>query len=1302
MIASKPGYTDGQPTGSTVLVPGGTALATIALPAHSSTVTGCIYVPSPTGGTADSVTGVTATLSGTAFNGTPYSKAGVLTAALTATCGVANAAVYTFSAVPDGNYTVALARSSYLVPAAPSVTVSGANANASPFLVRLQRGTGSIAGTVSFSSAAFSPGVSFNVARAQAGAVVTVDGAELAGGHLVTTTDASGAFSLGNIPANVNGQYTVTVAQNHFGPSIAGSDTALVTVPSSTTATAVTGLSLTVKVATMQANALFRDYGACATPAPTTVGACAVSRCAADTFANGVSINLSGTAFTGDAINPNAVLTNSSGSAVFSVPAGSYSVSSAPAGRTPDTQFPAGLDAATSCSTLVFQDRIAPTTPVLGTSVRSPTSRASAPLQLIQASTDATLPSSNFKGYQVRVCSPACGPGGWAAWDGIAVNAPALVNGVDNNIFVYAEDFAGNQSGTSVITVHRESTPPPQPLNVHADNRNGSARITWDPVVSNTSVGISGYLVYYGPIYSSNYADYTGNFVSQGPSPIRTQTPEITLTGLPNASSFFVTVAATDQVVDPSPNVSQLSFGVPSAVKVNPNVAPLDRAVHLAQSPYTAPSYFNSIAVFGDRAFVSQGSPPAAGPPSCSNRGNLPPFSIRTYSYEKYGGSGLVDQSALIPLSSLRARQLVADDNRTLFGFDPGLFGVATVNNGIDVIDAANPLAPVLLQQGVFPTYRVQQLAPVRRADVGGAGKSHAVFTYLDTADGNYKIGTFAYGADHVSIGACDASCGTLLHTNSAPLDLKVVGPWVFVTHQSGNVDGYTIAATFGSIAYNTSAGTSPGTFGFNALVVDWPRVYFGGTPGSTGGLFESTVTSTAPLTLSAATQVATLHSPAMKMAVAGDLLLVGEQLGYGGTAIEAFSLANPDAPVLAGTYETDQPSSVELSTIGNIYDMVVSGANVFTVLGNDRSCYGTANLDVVEMGNPHSVSRLATVFPDNLNGEVGAIRGSRALVTVSQGSSFELISADLHAGFAGFGASSFTKTSFQIPNASLSCAETPASGLSRCAPMAQAGDGVWVFSGTATVPNQLALYDASTPTMLSGAAAAATVPVVIRGTSTPVSGIAAANGYLVASLESSTDYVAVWDVSNPAAPVGPSLVTTPGANFGRGVRMQGRYAYVATRTGYCVVDVFASPIAEVGCTLAPDPSNCAGGGYTLGGLFVATDTNRMYLSVNPPYGACGSNVYAYDLTAPRTPALLPTSFTQLAIPTALLRSGPYLFAGQSYSSAFAGVVSYDLTQATPPLVGSLQATTHNQYAVGGSLLLIPDSSNGLQLVRTY
>src|SRR5262249_6421150 len=306
-------------------------------------------------------------------------------------------------------------------------------------------------------------------------------------------------------------------------------------------------------------------------------------------------------------------------------------------------------------------------------------------------------------------------------------------------------------------------------------------------------------------------SDYTGQIAAQGPSPITVHGTEITLTSLPNASPFYVAVAAFDGVVDPGPNVSNLSPGV----RANPNVAPLDRAAHVS-----APSFSRSLAAHRDAFWVSSGSSGS--------------YAIDSYQYDHYGN--VTHLPGQYTGSPKRARTLVADANRALYAFDPTADPTQCVTSnacGVDVLDTQGAGGLALWFSNDLALLVVDHLVPAHRGNASTA-IGHGVFTYRDNT-GSRKLATYSDYFDHVDINGIDATPVALHNQGNPVLDLAVAGQFVFVlqlgdaancvaagvTSPCTMLDAYTIPDNFASaITLSDSAAVSyTGFVGQGAVV---------------------------------------------------------------------------------------------------------------------------------------------------------------------------------------------------------------------------------------------------------------------------------------------------------------------------------------------------------------------------------------------------------------------------------------------------------------------------------------------------
>jgi|GEM_PF-1147902 len=144
-------------------------------------------------------------------------------------------------------------------------------------------------------------------------------------------------------------------------------------------------------------------------------------------------------------------------------------------------------------------------------------------------------------------CAPAnLRPNGWCGWAGSSSFDVTLIEG-ENRIRVRAVDNARNVGDDDQLIVIKDTSGPTAVQNLDADAGNGEVTITWDPPADASDV--EGYLVYYGPSYSSTLAGYTMANANEGMSPIDVGlNTSFRLTGLPLGAKLYVGVRAYDKV----------------------------------------------------------------------------------------------------------------------------------------------------------------------------------------------------------------------------------------------------------------------------------------------------------------------------------------------------------------------------------------------------------------------------------------------------------------------------------------------------------------------------------------------------------------------------------------------------------------------------------------------------------------------------------------------------------------------------------------------------------------------------------
>lgn len=1249
---SKPGYLTAASSGS-VTAGSTVTLADIPLAVAPITANGAVVVPAPA---ADS-NGVGVALTGTPFNGSTFTPSPLSSA---------GGGLYTFSALPAGTYSLTLSRTGYqplttplLVPIPPGTGAAGAQTIPS---VTLSRATGAVSGTIVFSTggtlAALAP-------SDLAGALVSITqaGSDLTGtGPWVTTTDASGAFSLAGIPVSPTAaSYTATVSKANFVAG-ASASTTLIAGQSVT----VNGLSLAVNATSLPVTAELHDFAGC--------GGCT------QVGFGSVAVSVSGTAFDGQAVSPSAQLTNGSGLANFAaLPPGTYAVTATFAGHSSASLGGFSLVAGQATPiTLKLFDTQAPTTPVITSAQRSPTSSAAATISLSQPSTDPTQPTPNFApaaatalgAYQWRVCSPGCTA--FSAWTFATSLTVPLTSGVDNNLFVQALDAAGNVGAPALLVLHRETQLPNPAQSLHVDNRPGSARLSWTAPTANNGSSFpnpTGYRVYYGPVYSTNLADYTGTFAAEGSSPIDVGArTELVLDGLANASPFYAVVIPYDAVVDPGPNLATAASS--QIVVVSPDGVPFDFAGRTSIA-----NGANSFVVQRDVVFVSSGT--------------TPNYTVTSYAYTGYG--------PMAPLGSIAglkaAKNLVADDNDTILGYDPAV-------NGLEVIETSDPVNLNLLPRvpATAQSISFQKIFPVHRTMSDGASHSVAIYTsgantYAATmwwAAADHRV-PYNYGLDNNAVQLSGSS--TFAQVSWPYLVTEGGGQSLDVYYIDSNLANAISFARF----FSVTSGSGCGTMGTIAL--DWPNIYAACSIGASG-LFWTVASGsvTTPNVPDMQRLTVPVQHPINQLIVVGDTLYAAENQGHGRAAVEAFTglagsnwvSTTPPTLVSSGSYSLQKADDLN-GAASNTPAVQISGTNLFAFLQSSPA--GTAAaIDVAELGGPRSIVQ-AAVLPAVLANAgsysytAAAIRGSQVIAAGKSTLGAAILQVDLHTQFA-----SGTPVSL---NQNVGCAGAG------CGPFVVNGDYAYLADTATTIQ----IVDLTPPAWPFGGAVNTTT-ITASGT---ITGLAVANDYLLASVTgASAPYLEVWNIQNRKSPTELALLPNAGKFQGRGLDVQGRFAYVGTSGGLCVVDFLsvADTLSLAVCNNSQQAFQVsAGAGTKSGNDYLA----RIVAVTNGGAGNLPTTnaLYTFD---PKTRLLSVSAatFGQFATPGPLLRSGPFLYqldttaTGLKFAPPFLG---YDLSGTLPVIAGSftnLQSPQASPFGLAGPLVVVPDATEGLILLRLF
>lgn len=292
------------------------------------------------------------------------------------------------------------------------------------------------------------------------------------------------------------------------------------------------------------------------------------------------TMTLDGTAFTGEQVTRTLAPAANGVFTFTGVPAGTYALLASRDGSAvtsaPANPFLLAAGQTLSGRNFTIDDRVAPSAPLLRLLDSSPTSASTATVAIDLAASDSTSPS-NLRGYSVtRVSLPLPGDTGVSLATDLGVFAAASTSmsiGLDdqriNRLVVTPVDCSGNRGPNAELQIVRDSVRPEKVTNVRVDNRDGSVVATWDP---SPSRDVTAYRVYYGALDSSARTDFTGTAAAQGPSPLlvsASPTPSQSLSGLINATSFFVAVTAVDAAGNESQLLSERAIATPSRAPVD-------------------------------------------------------------------------------------------------------------------------------------------------------------------------------------------------------------------------------------------------------------------------------------------------------------------------------------------------------------------------------------------------------------------------------------------------------------------------------------------------------------------------------------------------------------------------------------------------------------------------------------------------------------------------------------------------------------------------------------------------------------
>ncbi len=434
VVARKdPEWQPSAPVPVTVATAAVTTLPTAALSLRTTgSISGVAGVERPAG--ADG--GIDVVLSGADPNGAPVTRSTVTLADGT----------YLLDALPQGTYTLGFSKASYDPWTVSGIFVAaGASAGQAPVTLPVAKGT--VEGTVVLSAGA---ATGFQVGTDRSGVVVTLSGSDVP--VPAATTDAAGVYRFVDVPVSTSGAaYGVTASKASFL-----ADSTTVTAAANTVQTAPP-LTLAVDVGALSGTVLLRD-GAGGAGDNGTHG--------------GTLVGVTGTAFNGTSWSASDTTADDGTWLLPALPPGSYDVVATSASRTcaelPLASVTAG--GALSLGTVRCEDALAPTAVGLGAPLAPPGGQSgyapgtSVTVPVSVPATDATLPVSNLRGYELVVGSAA----DWAS--AALVEGPqaslvftGLTPDATNTLWARAVDWTGNAGPVATAQVVSDTIPPPAP-----------------------------------------------------------------------------------------------------------------------------------------------------------------------------------------------------------------------------------------------------------------------------------------------------------------------------------------------------------------------------------------------------------------------------------------------------------------------------------------------------------------------------------------------------------------------------------------------------------------------------------------------------------------------------------------------------------------------------------------------------------------------------------------------------------------------------------------------------------------------
>lgn len=396
-----------------------------------------------------------------------------------------------------------------------------------------------------------------------------------------------------------------------------------------------------------------------------------------------------------------------------------------------------GLESAVASDAVVL-DQTPPTAPHLST---RPATVCTANATVC-VDVDSMDPNGNGNGYQFLggdtygAWSPSSGGG---ALTGncftVALRTGTAAGGASNLVQLRGIDRAGNVSPPASVELIQQAVPPAPlpPGALTVIDGNGRATLRW---TESAGPDVAGYLVHYGPIQSTDPADYNGASAAEGPSPIDVGVPcqggvcEFTLNALVNGVQLSATIEPYDDAglplstvqCDGNPIVPAGRALTGPVVELTPDEAPMYLASTITSYPWGQPPNPKSVAWGEDgMLYVSDAGSglvivDASNPRAPVVKGRYA-FGVIGF---PVGGAGEMVPTVVTPLGRYVYALFGAAPNQTLYS-----------------IDVSDPTAPTLVTSRNYGTVTHGQIS-FRAASAAshrltfwyqnGAGQIYAAF----------------------------------------------------------------------------------------------------------------------------------------------------------------------------------------------------------------------------------------------------------------------------------------------------------------------------------------------------------------------------------------------------------------------------------------------------------------------------------------------------------------------------------------------------------------------------------------------